>query len=339
SHIREACGRAAGLTGQLLLFSRRRAASFEPVDLNKIISNLLKMLEWPVSEGYSIVADLADSLWAVNANTVDIKQVITNMIANARDGMPEGGEIIIRTENAEITEKDCMRYGFARHGKFVRLSFKDKGVGMDSTTVARIFEPFFTTRGSGKGAGLRLSVVYGIVKQHQGWVNVDSLPGKGTTFTVYLPATSKRAENLSQRVGPGSRYGGKGERILVVEDEEEVRQLTDSIFRENGYVVFAASNAKEALDIFHREKGNLQMVFSDVMLPDGSGIQLVERLTALNPAIRALFSSGYTDGSAGLEAIQEKGYSFLQKPYVLSYLLRAARELLERRRTRLDQER
>ncbi|TET45566.1 hybrid sensor histidine kinase/response regulator [candidate division TA06 bacterium] len=328
-NIREASTRAVGLTSQLLLFSRRERVTYKPLDLNRVVSDLLRMLERLIGETYSMDVALGSQLWSVNGNIGNIEQLVMNLVVNARDGMPEAGKIVIRTENVEIDEKYCMTYGYARLGTFVCLSVRDYGIGMDSATIAHIFDPFFTTKGS-KGSGLGLSVVYGIIKQHEGWITVESRPDKGSTFRVYLPATSERVGRQKEETDLVKEYQGNGEEILVVEDEKVVRLLTETIFRENGYVVFAAGNAREAFEIFEKEDGNFRMIFSDVVLPDESGVRLVDRLTVANPSLHVLLASGYTADAVDLQTIEEKGYRFLKKPYSLVELLQTTRELLDK---------
>ena len=328
-HIRHASTRAANLTRQLLLFSRKQPMDLTPLNINRTVENLLKMLNRLIGEDVAINTDLEPDLWTVRADAGNIEQVITNLAVNARDAMPEGGKLTIKTENVTLDEEDCRTIPEARPGKFVCLSVEDTGVGMDKAILARIFEPFFTTKEPEVGTGLGLSVVYGIVKQHEGWINVYSEPGQGSTFKVYLPAVSVKLEDEPKGTISLQGLQGNGERILLVEDEGGVREFVTGMLGENGYVVFEAANAKEALDIFEREEGKFHLVFCDVVLPDKSGLELVDQLLSREPELRVLLSSGYTDQRLQWSVIRERGFRFIQKPYALTDLFRAIREAIE----------
>jgi len=258
-----------------------------------------------------------------------MEQVIMNIVVNARDAMKAGGTLRIATGNEFIDEGYCALYTFARQGKFVCLSITDTGVGMTPEVISHIFDPFFTTKEMGKGTGLGLSVVYGIVKQHEGWITVRSEPGKGSMFTIYLPAFSgspaaDREEDVSL-----ANLRGRGERLLVVEDDESIRNLVQSMLVENGYQVTAAADARTAAEIFEKEKGDFDLVLSDVILPDKNGVQLVEDLLPRNPNLKVLLSSGYTDDKSQWAVIRKRGFRFIQKPYSLVGLLRALKALME----------
>lgn len=324
--IKNASLRAAGVTRQLLLFSRRQQPSFKPTSLNQVVTDMFKMLGRLIGEQFSITPELAKDLSEVKADTSHLEQVLMNLVVNARDAMPKGGIIVIKTENAAIDEAYCRVHADARPGNYVRLSVKDTGVGMDRDTLTRIFEPFFTTKGKGAGTGLGLSVVYGIVKQHYGWITVDTAPGQGSTFSIYLPVIPAR-EGEKKATAPAETFQGKGERILLVEDEEGVRHSTELMLQEIGFTVFSAMNVKEALDLFDREGGNFHLVFSDVVLPDGNGVELLDQLTA-KKKVPVLLASGYTDEKLVEQATKEKGYPFLQKPYTFNSLLETLRKVL-----------
>lgn len=325
--VLRAAGRAAGLTRQLLLFSRKQPMELTPLNINQTVDSLLKMLNRLIGEDIAIKTDLEPDLWTVRANEGKIEQVIMNLAGNARDAMPEGGELIIKTENVTLDEDYCKVIPESRPGKFVYLSVADTGVGMDKEILQRIFEPFFSTKEVGTGLGL--SVVYGIVKEHEGWINVYSEPGQGSTFKVYLPAFYVEPEDETEETVSLQELRGRGERILLVEDEEGVREFVRRALSENGYVVFEATSAEEALDIFERAKGRFRLVFSDVVLPDESGLQLVDQLLFRKPELRVLLSSGYADQKSQWPVICERGFRFLQKPYALPDLLRAIREAVE----------
>lgn len=316
--ISKASLRAANLTRQLLLFSQQQPAAMEVLDLNRVISDFNKMLQRLVGEHYSIEATLSSILASVYADKGHIEQVIMNLVVNARDAMPEGGKILIRTQNIAIDENYCRKHIDARPGDFILLRVKDQGIGMDRQTVNRIFEPFFTTKGT-KGTGLGLSVVYGIIRQHKGWLTVDSKPGKGSMFNVYLPALLKKAEEPVKRELQPPKTRLKG-RVLLVEDEETVKTLAKAVLISHGMEVLSAKTFQEAIQLFEKESGRFDLVFSDVILPDGSGVALMDTLKKQNPKITVLLASGY--GHERLhQAIQEQRYPLIQKPYGVQELL------------------
>ncbi|MBN1576241.1 MAG: PAS domain S-box protein [Chitinispirillaceae bacterium] len=320
--------RAGGVVRQLLLFSRKQPMEPVSLNLNDIVTSLFKMLYRLIGEDITIDMQLDPDGCAIEGDEGNIEQVIMNLAVNARDAMPQGGTITIGTQNVDIDEKYCRRKSEARPGKFVLLSITDTGTGISAEAMAHIFEPFFTTKEKGKGTGLGLSVVYGIVKQHKGWISVESNPEQGTTFQIYLPSSSKKIAHKTADVFRIENYRGAGERILVVEDQEEVRELAIEVLTTNGYTVFDAETAEKARELFAREKGDFALVFSDIVLPDVSGIRLVEELSS-GRKLHVLFSSGYTDDKSCLSLIREKNYRFLQKPYTIRSLLVAVREVLE----------
>ncbi len=321
--------RAASLTRQLLLFSRKQPTELVPVDINKTIGNLLKMLHYLITENIGIYTELAPDLWSARSDEGSLEQVIMNLTVNSKDAMPQGGNLIVKTENVTIDEEASKLVLEARPGKFVCLSFTDTGIGIGEDIIHRIFDPFFTTKEIGKGTGLGLSVVYGIVKQHEGWIDVCSESGKGSTFKVYLPAVFGRAREETKRIRPLDEVMGRGERILVVEDEAEVLEFVKTVLAENGYAIFEAARAKEAVDIFEEEEGNFDLVFADVVLPDENGLQLVDRLLSRKPGIKLLLTSGYTDDKVQWAIIRDRGIPFIPKPYSFPALLRAVRAAID----------
>ena len=327
--IRSAVVRAADLTRQLLLFSRKQPMEFVPININRVIEDLLKMLKRLIGEDVSIIMNLNPNLWCVRADKGNIEQVIMNMAVNSRDAMPEGGKIIIRTENVVLDGEDTHNLVESYPGKFVILSVADTGIGMSDEIIQHMFEPFFSTKEIGKGSGLGLSVVYGIVKQHEGWINVESYPGKGSTFRIYLPAFSPGLvlEETKEKFSI-EEFKGNGEYILLVEDEENVREFAYKALTSNGYTVFKAANAKEALEIFEKEKDRFHLVFSDVVLPDKTGIQLIDDLGNYGPKLKVVLCSGYADQKSQWEIIHKRGLKYIQKPYSLITLLRVIKESL-----------
>lgn len=329
NQARQAAGRAANLTRQLLLFSRKQPMEPAPVDLNYLIDNLVKMLHRLLGEDITITTELEPDLWLIWADEGTIEQVIMNLAVNARDAMPKGGKLTISTGNVTLDEEAARCLSEARPGKFVFLRIADTGYGMDKKTMERIFEPFFTTKEIGKGTGLGLSVVYGIVKQHDGWINVSSSPGKGSVFTVYLPAMSLLAECKRREEISLQSLKGRNERILMVEDEYAVRIPTVRMLIENNYRVSGASSGQEALETFSLEGGGFDLALIDVVLPDQTGLELAEQLLIRQPELKILMTSGYTDHKSQWPAIQKRGFGFIQKPYALDDLLFKVRQILE----------
>jgi len=319
------CTSVADLIRKLLLFSRKQPMKLTLLNANNRVDDLLKMLNRLIGEDIAVTTDLEPDLWMVRADEGNIEQVIMNLVVNAKDAMSmtNGGKLTIKTENVTLNEEHCRGIPEAWPGKFVCLSVADTGVGMDEETIQHIFEPFFSTKDAGKGTGLGLSVVYGIVQQHGGWINVHSDPRQGSTFNVYLPAFSVKPEDETKETTSLQELQGSGERILVVEDEERVREFVTMALRENDYLVFEAASAEEALEIFDREKGKFHMVFSDVVLLGKTGLQLVDQLLSRKPELPVLLSSGYVDAKSHWSTIRERRFRFLQKPYALADLLRA----------------
>ncbi|MBW2589391.1 MAG: response regulator [Deltaproteobacteria bacterium] len=328
--IRRASERASGLTRQLLLFSRRQPMEQIPLYPNEIIKNLYKMLNRFIGEDILLTVDPASDLKMIKGDAGTIEQVIMNLVVNARDAMPGGGKIIVKTGNAFFNEEDCKLNRNAKPGEFVCFSVHDTGDGIEPSILDRIFEPFFTTKAQGKGTGLGLSAVYGIVEKHGGWINVESIPDYETTFKIYLPAISVEPEQKRQPLVSQEEFKGNGERILLVEDEEVVMNLLAEMLSGKGYKVFSATNAREALDIFEKEKGAFDLVFSDVVLPDIRGLKLVEQLLKQKPEIRILFTSGYSDEKSDWQTIKQLGYSYIQKPFTSYDMLKTVKEALEK---------
>jgi PAS domain S-box-containing protein len=327
--IRDAGKKAALLTRQLLAFSRKQTIKTVLLDLNVIISDMNSLLKRIMGEDIDLVTVQNAKINSIKADQGQIEQIIMNLVVNARDAMKDGGKVIIKTEDINLNKDQCVTIPESRPGKFVCLTIEDTGTGIDEKVMSRIFEPFFTTKGKEQGTGLGLSTVYGIVKQHKGWINVSSKRGKGTIFKVFLPAFFEEPEYKVKKENLLLDSHGEGERILLVEDEEGVRQFVAKALRDNGYVVFDASYAQEAIDIFKRENGTFHLVLSDVVLPDASGLYLIDELKLINSDIKVLFSSGYTDHKSQWPIIKKKGFKFLQKPYPLLDLLRVTKEAIQ----------
>jgi two-component system cell cycle sensor histidine kinase/response regulator CckA len=327
--VDKASQRAAGLVRQLLLFSRRQPMQFLPIDFNAALNELFKMLRRFIGENVMIDMTLADDLWTLQGDTGTVDQIVMNLAVNARDAMPDGGTLTIETKNVEVDEAFCLGKLNARPGRFVRLSISDTGCGMDQETMQHIFEPFFTTKEAGKGTGLGLAVVYGIVTEHQGWISCHSQPGQGTVFQVYLPAASA---SVQEKAGPGGYdlqgLQGHEERVLIVEDEETILKFGEWVLSHNGYQVTVAKNVTEAMEIAGRDKAHFDMLFSDVVLPDGYGTDLATRLSAHNPGLGVILTSGYPDKQGQWPRIREQNWTFIQKPYQVSELLQVLQKEL-----------
>jgi PAS domain S-box-containing protein len=325
--IQNASGRAASLTRQLLAFSRQQVLAPRVVDLNGVAANIEKMLRLLTSEDVELVLSLADGLWPVKADPGQLEQVLLNLAVNARDAMPKGGVLTIRTANFSRESSPPQDHFPLPPGRYVLLSVTDTGIGMDVDTQARIFEPFFTTKEMGKGTGLGLAMVYGIVQQSGGYIGVDSELGKGTTFRIYLPHSPEKAvEQSPPRPAAETRSGT--ETILLVEDEDAVRALLRSVLESRGYSVLEASRGDEALELSQAYGGEIDLLVTDVVMPQMGGPQLARRLTSSRPHVKVLYISGYADQAAWYQNGLESGDAFLQKPFPPEALARKVREVL-----------
>jgi PAS domain S-box-containing protein len=328
--IKKAGDHAASLTRQLLAFSRKQILQAKVFDLNGVVSDMEKMLRRLIGEDIELRTLLNAELGNINADPGQIEQVIMNLAVNARDAMPQGGKLIIETENVCLDEEYAGQHMAVVPGAYVMLAVSDTGTGMDEETQARIFDPFFTTKELGRGTGLGLSTVYGIVKQSGGNVWVYSEVGRGTTFKVYFPRSDEHARESNRTVEPEDGLQGD-EIILLTEDEANVRQLAREILRSYGYHVLEAANSSEALSICERNKAPIQLLITDVIMPGMSGRQLADYLTRLRPEMNVLFMSGYTDEAIIQHGVLESETCFLQKPFTSIALARKVREALDKR--------
>ena len=329
--IQEAGERAAALTRQLLAFSRKQIMKVEPIALNSLIDGLEKMLKRVIGEDIDLVKDLAPDLGVVRADPGQIEQVIMNLAVNARDAMPEGGTLTIRTRNVKLEAEAGVLDDAPATAPRVLLEVVDTGVGMDGPTKAMLFEPFFTTKERGKGTGLGLPTVYGIVTQSGGNIRVWSEPGKGTVVSVFLPPCSSPATDAPRPL-PAAKLTGT-ETVLVVEDDASVRSLCRRMLVSAGYTALVAEDGCAALTLCKNHPGDIQIVLSDVVMPQMSGRAFGERLAEVRPGARILFMSGYTDDAIGRQGILEPGVNFIAKPFSQEELLRAVRALLDRNPT------
>jgi PAS domain S-box-containing protein len=328
--IRKAGDRAAALTRQLLAFGRMQVMQAKVIDLNAVVSDLSKMLPRILGESVEFTFVPEPKLGHVKADPGQIEQVILNLAVNARDAMPNGGRLTIETSNVELTTEYVRIHPSARPGRYVLLAVSDTGQGMDAETQARIFEPFFTTKDRGKGTGLGLATVYGVVKQSEGFIWVYSEPGMGATFKVYLPLVATQLDAPTIDWGKVAAPFGRGsETILLAEDEEDVRELARNFLVKTGYCVLEASNGAEALRIASEHSGAIDLLVTDVVMPKMGGTELADRLAPTRPSMKVLFMSGYAEYAAFEHDILERGSAALQKPFALEALGRKIRELLE----------
>jgi len=332
--IKRAAERGAALTEKLLILSRRKFSKPEIISPNDVLAGMRVMLTRTLGEDIELSLEFDRSLGKVKADPSAIEQIVLNIALNAREAMPEGGTLSIKTMPFEVDESDPkVVSGERSSGKYVVMIFKDTGKGMDKKTLKQIFDPFFSTKGKGKGTGLGLSIVYSLVEQMGGWIEVYSEPGSGATFRIFIPQTEEeyvRDVVISEGKVEDGELVGRGERILLVEDEEMVRRYTANVLRQNGYEVVEAARSKEALEIFKRDKGNFDVILSDVVLPDFNGLELVNELEKISPNLKVVFISGYSDERSRWELIVRRGYKFLQKPFYLKELLRAIKVLIVR---------
>jgi two-component system cell cycle sensor histidine kinase/response regulator CckA len=326
-NIREQATRAAGLTRQLLAYARRQVLEPKNINLNHMVNETTSLLQKAIGEQIEVKIMLAPELQTTRADPSQIEQVIMNLCFNARDAMPKGGHLLIETRNVELDSDYCERRADAQPGRYIQLSVSDTGAGMDPGTMERIFEPFFTTKEIGKGTGLGLATVLGIVKQHEGFVDVYSELGKGTAFRVYLPASEGTAEPLHQ-VDDAPVRGGT-ETILVAEDHEGMREMARENLETLGYRLLLARDGEEAVDQFAAHRNAISLVLLDVIMPKLGGIDAYEQIREAKPGMPVIFTSGYSDHGAVLASLTEKGAIVLQKPYGSKALARRVREILD----------
>ena len=323
--IQQASDRATTLTRQLLAFSRRQLLELKVVDVNAIVADMERLLRPLIGEAVEFIASLTPEAAHTRADAGQLEQVLMNLVVNAKDAMPGGGTLTLQTEKIVVDETHRLGPTFIRPGQYVMLSVRDTGMGMDKETQSRIFEPFFTTKEKGKGTGLGLSTVYGIVKQTGGYVMVQSEPGRGTTFQIYLPRVEGVAEKLAAPVAL-TALGGT-ETVLLVEDEESVRQLVRETLAAKGYRVMEAENGESGMAVAAQHDGKIDLVITDVVMPGMGGRELVKQLAQSRPQTRVLYLSGYTEDAIS-EGTIESGAAFLQKPFTLQSLSRKVREVL-----------
>jgi PAS domain S-box-containing protein len=326
--ISRAATRAATLIRQLLMFSRKQVMQFRHLDLNDSLNNSIRMLERLVGEHVQIDYSPDKSIPAVYADASMIDQIAMNLAVNARDAMPNGGKVSISTSLQMVRRGPTPMDPQQRHGNFICLTFSDTGLGMDTQVLTRIFEPFFTTKPVGKGTGLGLSTVFGIVRAHQGWLTVESEPGKGTTFRLYFPPGKHAAEKSENLTDAPLRRGM--ETVLVAEDEDALREMVVTVLRIQGYTVLEASSGVQALELWEGANRPIDLLLTDMVMPGGiMGRELAEKLQAQSPALKVIYTSGYSPGMAGTDASLLKNRNFLPKPYSINKLAQFVRECLD----------
>jgi PAS domain S-box-containing protein len=327
--IKKAAERAASLTRQLLAFSRKQVLQPRILDLKSLLTNVDEMLRRMIGEDIELVTHLPSGLGRVNADPGQIEQVIMNLALNARDTMPQGGQLTLEAADVELDSSYASSHESVLPGHYVMIAVSDTGIGMDAETQARIFQPFFTTKEQGKGTGLGLATTYGIVKQSEGHIGVYSEPGKGTTFKVYLPRIDQAVEVIAPTQVPVDEPPRGCETILLVEDEEAVRSLARGLLESSGYEVLEANGAHEALQVGKRHKERIHLLLTDVVMPQMSGRELAEHLAPLHPETKVLYMSGYADNAVVHHGLLDPSAFFLQKPFTADALARKLREVLD----------
>jgi signal transduction histidine kinase/CheY-like chemotaxis protein len=325
-----AAERAASLTRQLLMFSRKNVMQSTLLDVRQVVRQMIKLLQRLLGETIKLEFNPPAEMPLIQGDVGMIEQVIMNLAVNARDAMAKGGTLSISTIPVTLDEAYVQLHPQARLGNFVCLRVSDAGCGMEPAIIARIFEPFFTTKEVGKGTGLGLATVYGILKQHYGWIEVASKVGHGTTFDVFFPATTDPAQIKSEETEPAALVSGGKETILVVEDEKVLRELAHVILESSGYRVLEAGSGVEALHVWQRHQRSIDLLVTDMVMPEGvSGMDLAQKLQALNPALKIIFASGYSMDDVDTSFLRERRAVFLQKPYTHVTLAQAVRKCLD----------
>jgi PAS domain S-box-containing protein len=331
-HVRQilsAAERAADLTRSLLVFSRKQVLHVRAIEVCEVVDGVKKMLRRLIPEDIDFRVKSAATGMIVMADKGQIEQVLMNLVTNARDAMPTGGILTIEAGPVVVDDDTCYAHGFGIPGRYARIAVEDTGCGMDEETREKIFEPFFTTKQVGKGTGLGLSIIYGIVKQHNGFITVDSLPGRGTTFCVYLPLVDQEKQELSALGRPEPAPGGT-ETILLAEDDDVVRELNRAILEDAGYTVIETSDGREALEMFKERGACVDILVTDLIMPTMDGKRLYEEIAGIRPDMKVLFMSGYSTEILDGRGFSDDGINFMPKPVLPSELLKRLREILDR---------
>ena len=334
--VATAAQRAAHLTRQLLAFSRKQVMQPQMLEFNEVIGNVSRMLQRLVGEDIIVQFHFSPKPVYIHADLGMMEQIIVNLAVNARDAMVRGGQLILNASAVDIDEAHLQNNPEARPGPFVCLSVTDTGSGISAENLSRIFEPFFTTKPVGKGTGLGLSTVYGIVKQHQGWIEVASEVGRGTTFNVFLPRGSKPSSVQGDTTFQSRSHCGQ-EKVLLVEDEAALRGLARQVLAKQGYQIFEAASGAEALEVWEQHAGSFDLLLTDMVMPGGmTGRDLAEKLLADKPALKVVFTSGYSTDMMGNNFVLEEEVNFLPKPYPPKALIQIVRACLDGDRPKAD---
>ena len=328
--IQQAALRSSGLTKQLLAFARKQTVSPKILDLNIAVESMLEMLKRLIGEDIDLVWLPDKDLWAIKMDPSQIDQIMANLCVNARDAIEDTGKVTIETNNTLIEETDLTAHPYFVPGKYVLLTISDDGCGMDHETLSRLFEPFFTTKKIGVGTGLGLSTTYGIVKQNKGFIIVHSEPGQGTTFKIYLPCYKAKDIHIPERVAAESAGFGQ-ETILLVEDESMILEMTTMMLKQLGYLVLPASTPGEAICLAHDHAGEINLLMTDVVMPEMNGRDLAKNLLSLYPDLKRLFMSGYTSDVIAHHGVLEEGVNFIQKPFTMNDLASKVREVIDQK--------
>jgi two-component system, cell cycle sensor histidine kinase and response regulator CckA len=328
--IRKATDRAATLTRQLLAFSRKQVLQPEVISLESVVNSVEPMLRRLIGEDIQLVTLTPPSLWPVHADPVQLEEVLLNLALNARDAMPMGGRLTIETANVVLDDEFARTHPGARPGRYAMMAVRDTGHGMDEATLQRVFEPFFTTKEAGRGTGLGLAMAYGIVKQSDGYIEVESTPGTGTTFRTYLPRTTRVPGPAAEVLSLHEQQLAGSETVLVVEDEEGVREVIREILESAGYTVLEAKSAENALETARLHPGLIHCVLTDVVMPRLDGFQLAAALRSSAPNARIVYMSGYSDQALRRRRPAHVGDQILPKPFSRERLLATLREILDR---------
>ena len=321
--------RAADLVNQLLIFGRKVESKLSPVDLNQEVKQVSKLLERTIPKMISIECHLSEGLDFINAEPVQLEQTIMNLGINARDAMPDGGKLIFEVENVTLDEKYCRVHPGSSLGEYVLLSVSDTGHGMDKDTLERIFEPFYTTKETGKGTGLGLAMVYGIVKSHGGYITCESEPSQGTTFRLYFPVLKTEVEGIVEGPEDEKIIPGGGETILLIDDEEYILKIGKNILENFGYTTITAESGERAIEIFGREY--IDLVILDVGMPGMGGHKCLRQLLNIDPKAKVIISSGYAANGKVRETLESGAIGFIGKPYRLKDMLNKIKDALDKK--------
>ena len=325
--MRGAAQRGRDLIQQILAFSRKVETKPRPVDLNNELRQTERLLRRTIEKMISIEMDLADNLWPISADPIHIEQILLNLAVNAKHAMPQGGRLMIETKNIKLDEEYCRIHLKTRPGRYVLLMVSDTGHGMNKEVLERIFEPFFTTKETGEGTGLGLAMVFGLVKSHDGHISCYSEPGVGTTFKIYFPAIDTEWERSAETTQEMPAFGS--ETLLIVDDEESIRELTKEILSEVGYNVFTAASGREAIDVYSKGEEAISLVILDLIMPEMDGKACLEELLKINPDVKILLASGYSANGPARQAVASGAKGLINKPYDIRQLLQMVREVLD----------